>query len=439
MDRLNELIEKYFEATASPAECAELTERLQDDPAAAEVFARRSRLEAGLRVHFQEEQRLATAATVMRQIEREIEGARRPRRSRIAGWRWGIVAACLLVVTGATWWFWPGTQPRPEVVQSSPGAIKVVSGSVQIDGRDAKAARQGDLMQVVSDIPAILSMVDGSQAEMDPASLVIMQDDIPGVRQVVQLLEGAGTFKVQPGDGEFQVETEVGRVIVVGTEFRVKLLTRADEKERSFPGTRFTGMAVVVISGIVQVDVAGKSHILTAGQDRLFRPEREAGKGMRETLAIFESANDGSITVRQGGDRPKSLTFPLATDARITIDGKPADVTQLARGANVYLQRFPGEEEVFGVRGEGASVVGVLASIDAVNRKLTMSLPRGKEAPPREKSYTWSPDVQVVVHGESRQVTDLTPGVQLILKLSVDGRRVVEIVALRRAEKERRP
>jgi hypothetical protein len=198
-------------------------------------------------------------------------------------------------------------------------------------------------------------------------------------------------------------------------------------------------LAVVVTSGIVQVDIAGKSHILTAGQDRLFRPEREADKGIRETLAMFESIENGMVTVRKGGDRPKQLTFPLAADARVTVDGKSATLTQLTKGTAVYLQQFPGDDEVIGVLAQGPTVTGVLASLDQTKRTLTLALPRGKEASTKNESFTWPVDVRVVIHGEPKQTTDLLVGMQLVLKLSVDRSQILEIVSLRMKEKDRRP
>jgi hypothetical protein len=297
----------------------------------------------------------------------------------------------------------------------------------------------GERLRVVSDMPALLAMDDGSQAEMEPESQVILHRDPPGARPIVQLLEGAGTFKVPPGEGQFQVETEVGRVIVLGTEFRVKLLTRSDESERVFSGTNITALAVIVNAGIVQVDLGGKSHFLTAGQDRLFRPEREAGKGIREMLAVFESQQQRTITVRYGGDRPKLVELPLAADARVTIDAKPATIAQLTKGTTVYLQRFTGDDEVIGVRATGPTVTGTLSSVDPAQRTLTLALRGGKETPAKERTFSWHDDAKILIHDEPRRPSDLLPGMQLVVRLSVDGGHAVEIVAVLRKEKDRRP
>ena len=91
------------------------------------------------------------------------------------------------------------------------------------------------------------------------------------------------------------------------------------------------------------------------------------------------------------------------------------------------------------MRGEGPTITGSLLAVDPVKRKLTLSLRGGKESPGKEKTFSWPADVKVVIHGEPMPVARSSICLQLALKLSVDGSHVVEIIAIRRKEKDRRP
>jgi ferric-dicitrate binding protein FerR (iron transport regulator) len=85
------------------------------------------------------------------------------------------------------------------------------------------------------------------------------------VREVVELTQGRGTFHVAHGAGQFRVETSLGTVTALGTEFTVEL--------RSGKGKRT--LRVAVTAGTVEVFNNGKRRVLSAGQRRAFGDDGE--------------------------------------------------------------------------------------------------------------------------------------------------------------------
>src|SRR5690349_6981533 len=64
-DRNHELIQKYLDALASPAELAELEGLLAADPEVANAFAEAARLHAGLQDYFQKQYKMDQVASLL--------------------------------------------------------------------------------------------------------------------------------------------------------------------------------------------------------------------------------------------------------------------------------------------------------------------------------------------------------------------------------------
>ena len=100
---------------------------------------------------------------------------------------------------------------------------KVLAGRVLMDGREVKSVPYGVWVKAADGEEAEILLEDGSNVKLAPASKVRFRGAEKEVRQVVDLHEGEGRFKVEKGNRQFRVETPVGTVTVLGTEFSVKL------------------------------------------------------------------------------------------------------------------------------------------------------------------------------------------------------------------------
>lgn len=451
MDRSRTLIAKYLEGILASDELAELERMLREDRTVADLFASLTRLESELHACFQQEANIQETMSGLQKAIDTVSLGKKGVWNRPAVW-WS--AAVVVFVAAGGILFSLGKvdpnppadnrngivkmQPKDNPPQVDPKSAKVIAGDVRVNGQLAKTASTGDRLHVVSQQSAVLSLPDGSKAEFETASEFVLRGEMAGMSQVVEMVDGTGTFKVEPTEGGFQVETPVGRVTALGTEFRVKLRTQVDTKERVFPGTNIAALAVLVISGVVEVEVAGKTYTLYAGDDRQFPAGRESGKALRETLTVLESITNARIVVTQGGDRPKKTTVPLNDELRILIDGKPGRADELGKGMIVYLQRFQGDDEVIGLRVEGPTITGALKSVAPNARTLTVSLRKGKESMGQERTLALLPDTKVEIGGRRTTLGDLTVGATVIVRLSVDQKSVLQITVPRSRESERR-
>lgn len=89
---------------------------------------------------------------------------------------------------------------------------QVLDDRVLVDGAFAQSVPEGSAIRVAEEVPAAICLADGSRAVFEPSTQAVLHGPVAGIRQVVELVEGSGTFQVEKGDGEFQVETRWGRV-----------------------------------------------------------------------------------------------------------------------------------------------------------------------------------------------------------------------------------
>jgi hypothetical protein len=133
-------------------------------------------------------------------------------------------------------------------------------------------------------------MSDGSEAELAPASSANFRGRVGDARQVVELNQGAGKFKVAKAPDSFRIDTPSGRVSVLGTEFTVEL-----RKQKKGPAA----LAVSVASGRVRVEAGGQTRELGPGESRVFGveppPEKKDPPEKKESRPIFSGVVQGSI------------------------------------------------------------------------------------------------------------------------------------------------
>jgi ferric-dicitrate binding protein FerR (iron transport regulator) len=168
------------------------------------------------------------------------EPAREPRYRRLVP----VVSAAILLI-GIVFW----------AVRGPDAPYEVVNGDVKVEGSK---------VEVSAAAPALFRMRDGSEAKLAPSTSAIFHGRRDGARQVVEISQGAGSFKVAKAPESFRVDTPSGRVFVLGTEFSVEL--RIQKKGPP-------ALAVAVASGRVRVEHGGKNLELGAGESRVFGAE----------------------------------------------------------------------------------------------------------------------------------------------------------------------
>lgn len=426
-NRIADLIHKYLDRDASPAEIAELQQQICEDAQAAEMFAEKSRLESWIAQSLQEEKNIVVEtqrwttllATLSSFAPRKNARSPSERRRRFAT-AFCVLAASVLVL--ATFHFWPRTQST--VVENLP-SYQVVTGEVVVNGQPTNSPSEGDLVQVVGTQPARLNLSDGSRAELKPATQMVFLGQVAKETQVLELVEGGGTFHVDPGQETLQVETQVGRVTATGTQFGVQLLPRRNPEEPTFAGTTIAGLAVLVYSGIVQVDIEGQNYVFSGPGEQVFRADAKVIFRRRETVSRIETVDMKLVVLDQGRLR-KKIRVPVNSILKITLDGRPGLVSDLVAGMTAYIQRPVSGEEIVGLRIEGATVMGVLKAVDQKAGAITLTIPKGA-AGTQEQVLPLHPEVKVSLKGQQASLGALVTGTSVVVKLTAGGQRALLI------------
>lgn len=243
------LLERFLSGEATSEEMASLERLLRADGAKRRTLVERCLLEVHLHKAF---------SGIVR--GRDAPRARPPGAPRRRVTAWLACAAAVLLVAGLSW-YWLG---RGKVVTH-----EVVSGNVLVDNVLTARIPEGAGFEVVGDVPAVISLSDGSRVELDPPSKGVIRGQSGGVRQVIALTQGGGRFRVAHSGGQFRVDTAPGTVTVLGTEFVARLqppLKVGKEAGNNAPMV----LAVAVAEGRVQVDTRANRYTLSAGQRRVF-------------------------------------------------------------------------------------------------------------------------------------------------------------------------
>jgi len=264
-----ELISKYLDRAATDAEVAELTRRLREDPAAADAFARACRRDAWLSRRFREQKNGEHFRAMLEGAEL-VRPPRRHGRRRVA---WA--AAAIAVVAGAAlcWVALGSRYPQPEV-----------SGSVRL--REGGVLRRGSAVEA-GDSGAALTLGGYCRVAIDPDSVVRIAGSPR--RERIVLERGRVACDIEPGAGQFAVQTEQCTVSVKGTRFAVELL-------QTQGGQAMVGRHVLVkvFAGAVFVAAAGAQEVVKEGEEKLvpgkvvLTAESQAlSVGHRRTYAII--------------------------------------------------------------------------------------------------------------------------------------------------------
>ena len=224
----------------------------------------------------------------------------------------GAAAAVVVLVATATLF------RRPSQAAREPSTV--LSGSVLLDGAQATSIPQGSAVRVAGNTQAVICLADGSQAHLEPASRVVFHGAAKGMRQLVELLEGGGTFQVEKANGKFQVLTQLGSVTALGTEFSVKIQPPGDRGDPAMK-VSVAMLAVAVTTGMVQVEFSGKTYFLGGGQQRVFAEDQgaPAAKAAEQpaTKQLLELGSDIQKRLTPHGGSSDQVSAAVSKDAAL--------------------------------------------------------------------------------------------------------------------------
>ena len=443
--RITQLIQNYLDQIATESELAELQRLIVESPKAAADFANAVRLDASLANHFGEKRRMIDLSAVLdSETEAGISAVSkvRPRVASVPARKWFAAAAAVLLVASVAIVFWlSGRGDRPPV-STSPD-YSVVSGSILVDGVASDVIRPGARLSVTGPVAAVIRLPDASQTQLEPDSELVVHGPVGDARQTVELLRGEGRFSIPEGRGRFCVDTPVGLITVLGTEFTVDLRS----KERSSTGASDMKLrlaqilTVAVVFGTVEVDVGGKKYVLLGGESRVFAADkaREGEKnptkrrGRPHFYAKFKAYDTSQKTLfakyNREGEGRLQVTWDIDKDAEIIVDGKPGKISGLAEGCTLKVWfSDKTKKRVGALEAEGPSMGGrwgrSVSSVDAAKSTVTL---RAGERPDNVKIYPVAKDATIIIDGKPGKLSDFSTAEKAWLRISADMKTIAYI------------
>lgn len=220
-DRFEELLSRWENGAATPEDLREIEVLLRASAGHRKTFLQRALLEVDLHETYSGE-----IAEAVRQSPQPAAVRRFPWGRLGVAWAAGL----LLAVLAGTLLLRPGEPPG-----------RTPAGLVRVSGTE----------------PRVFDLEDGSRVELRPGTVVTFLGRRGDARQLVELREGAGTFRVVVGSGDFQVKTPHGAVTASDADFEVEI---------PHPG----GLAVRSSRGQVKAAHGEEWLFLAAGQSHVF-------------------------------------------------------------------------------------------------------------------------------------------------------------------------
>jgi hypothetical protein len=487
-DRLDELIDLHLDALADDAERTELASALRADGAARRRFVERSLMDVHLyRLCGAEEAADGEAQAAAAQPRHaRLFGWRRWAAAGAA------VAACAVLGTAA-WVAWHGARPPAQPARAArvlSGTVEV-GGAVKTDiAAGATAAVVGAEPAVMALADGSRAELRAAEAVFHVAAAGerrVVELNSGGGR--FDVARGRGEFRVQTPVGAvtalgtaFDVQVVEGRRRQKGKpngdvrregegdrRERTKESERREEEgvqrerprrgeprpdgERRDAGSGVHGdkpgegdlkregeaparrgepeqarrMTVFVHSGRVRAEYAGRSYELAAGQSLEFVGKESTvreGPLIGGRLTGVDLAGR-TVSLVRGGDRPAAGTYALAAETAVEIDGRAASLSDLREGMQASLRLAAAAEEVVRIRVAGPDVRGRIAASDAEAGLLTLRIGEGS----RYANYAVAPNAVVTLDGAPSSLSELSEGMAAQVRLTVDGKRAMEVRA----------
>jgi len=416
--RHEELSDRYFADLLGDEETAELERLLTSGPEAARAFAAAAREERQWQGHFR---RLRDAAVVDELVRTATSPdstsadnsvalpAAAHVRHRPSGGARRFAAAALLLVTCGAGLVWVATRPA-----ASRPSYEIVSGTISIGGVAAGAIPDGVEFEVTGLTPAVIRLADGSRAELAPVSRAVLRRDLDSPRQAIVLARGSGRFQVEKQQREFRVETPVGNVTALGTEFTVEVRPAEPPSPRpveidgpagidGLAGALIaapTQLLVAVLAGEVAVAYGDETYSLGLGDDRVYAVPQtmpvDKPDVVGKVVAVVEDDQSAAITItvestKSAATKATRQTFRLFDDTRLAWVNVPVDRQRPSLGYTAAIWRDRAAKgsalavrfEVAKNAGPPPQITGRVIQVSSDGRTITLEPPHHVKTHPR--------------------------------------------------------
>jgi len=126
----------------------------------------------------------------------------------------------------------------------------------------------------------------------------------------------------------------------------------------------------------------------------------------------------------EGKDEIVETDIVVVKDARILINGKPAQLQNLKPNMRVSVQHSAVKPVLVAVTAAGPRVEGVLTAVDPKKLTLTLNL---KNIHVSTSPVNIAPDAKIQVNGRDATVADLKPGMRVTLRMAAESDRSVAV------------
>jgi anti-sigma factor RsiW len=253
----------YLDGELAPEDQAEVERALMLDPEALALFRRLCR------------QRLMLAESLK-------AASAQPRRA--FRFRWQVAAAMILFAATITG-IWFRNDPGPRVA------------TLSIDGKTVRTLTEQASIEIPAASTGRVDYPGGARVLLQPSTRARLHP-----APVLDLRRGSATFRAPGGTGEARVDTDKGTMIVRGSEFSVELVRGPEEGGQSMES--LLALVVSVLMGNVQVDAAGKTHVLAAGESRVFGADGAVANNLADFLALQDEKKEKDEK-KEGEDKEK--------------------------------------------------------------------------------------------------------------------------------------
>lgn len=244
-----------------------------------------------------------------------------------------------------------------------------------------------------------------------------LADLLPGYQAEITLMDGK-VSKLVASSREVEIQGTI-RGVTIGTPASLTVL-RSDGIETTFP---VAGSAEVKLDGS-SADLAqllGLEARLRLRDHRVIKAEATTITEVTGSVVSINLASPSRITVRK--DDGQQVTFTLADDVEIEVDGQDALLSMIKNGYRIKLSIRDGKV----VEIEARSTYGVEGGIHSLTfgDNNQISVVKGSVT----TTYDVASNAVIKIDDDTKAFTDLRPGWDVELTISVEGNKVIRIEA----------